>query len=81
MTWVIIGHVYSSYVPGGRAMINNPLETFGYSKDGAMAAVFNAFPSVDSFFLMGATLLTYLTLKVTLQLKNISLENISSGAG
>ena len=31
--------------------------------DCAMNVVFNAFPSVDSFFLIGATLLTYLTLK------------------
>ena len=31
--------------------------------DGAMNVIFNAFPSVDSFFLIGATLLTYLTLK------------------
>ena len=28
-----------------------------------MSAVFNAFPSVDTFFLIGATLLSYITLK------------------
>ena len=68
LTWVVLGHVYSSWVPGGRAMLNNPLKAFAdYSQDGAMAAVLNAFPSVDSFFFIGATLLTYLTLKVSIK--------------
>ena len=64
LSWVVIGHIYSAFSPYNHAMVNN-LNIFGdeFLLNGAMNVVFNAFPSVDSFFLIGATLLTYLTLK------------------
>ena len=58
-----LGHVYSAYGPYGQALVNNTFELFDWIQDGAMSAVFNAFPSVDTFFLIGATLLSYITLK------------------
>jgi len=63
LSWVVIGHVYSAYGPYGQALVNNTFELFDWIQDGAMSAVFNAFPSVDTFFLIGATLLSYITLK------------------
>ena len=63
LTWVIAGHVYSSWVPYGHSMTNNMLIYKDWFKDGAMGAIFNAFPSVDTFFFIGALLLTFLTLK------------------
>ena len=45
-------------------MVNN-MNIFrsDYIKDDAMGVVFNAYPSVDTFFFIGATLLTFITLK------------------
>jgi len=62
MSWVLLGHGYSNWIGG--IFVNNPnyLYTF-IMEHGEFAAVTNALPSVDSFFLIGATLLSYLTLK------------------
>jgi len=62
MTWVVIGHAYSNFVQGG-IFVNNLMVQTDWSQDGAFAVVINAFPSVDSFFLIGACLLSYITLK------------------
>ena len=63
MTWVVIGHVYMTYMGG--LLNNNMLVVYGdmWLGNKAFAVVVNALPSVDSFFLIGAALLTYGTLK------------------
>ena len=66
-----MGHTYSTFGPYGTALINNANIFRGeWVKDGAFAAVINAFPSVDTFFIIGATLLTFLTLKELDKLAN-----------
>ena len=62
MAWVIIGHTYFLILStppylANNAVIVNFLESYG------MRTIFNATPSVDSFFLIGAVLLSYLTLQ------------------
>jgi len=65
MSWVLMSHAYSSF----QGML--PIDNSGVMIDpqgpvvGSMAfqVIENGFPSVDSFFLIGATLLAYLTLK------------------
>ena len=63
MTWVLIGHAYGNFT--GTIFVNNLsiIEGEQFQRNGAFAVVANAFPSVDSFFLIGATLLSYITLK------------------
>ena len=71
LTWVVMGHTYSSFGPFGHALINNSnIFRAEWINDGAFAAVINAFPSVDTFFIIGATLLTFLTLKELDKLSN-----------
>ena len=62
--WVAIGHCYASFGPYGKAMVHN-MNIFRdqYMHDDAMGAIFNAYLSVDTFFFIGATLLTFITLK------------------
>ena len=63
MTWVLFGHAFGQ----GLALSNNILTLL--AADGpllgslAFEPILNAFPSVDSFFFIGASLLSYLTLK------------------
>ena len=65
MTWVLISHGYSQF--GSSLPVNNLL----YLADGkgpvygnlAFQAILNGFPSVDSFFFIGATLLAFITLR------------------
>jgi len=62
MSWVLLGHGYSNWMGG--IFVNNPNWIYTFVVEhGEFAAVVNALPSVDSFFLIGATLLSYLTLK------------------
>ena len=64
LTWVVMGHTYSTFGPYGQALVNNAnIFRAEWIKDDAFGAVINAFPSVDTFFIIGATLLTFLTLK------------------
>jgi len=63
LSWVVIGHSYTAFKPLGKALVNNYGELVDWLQNGAMAVVFNAYPSVDTFFLIGATLLSYITLK------------------
>ena len=59
-----MGHTYSTFGPYGQALVNNAnIFRAEWIKDDAFGAVINAFPSVDTFFIIGATLLTFLTLK------------------
>ena len=64
MTWVLIGHtlmvfMYEPYITNFTTMLSpeGPISTM------AMAVLWNALDSVDTFFLIGAILLSYLTLK------------------
>ena len=59
----LLGHSYTAFKPLGKALVNNYGELVDWLQNGAMAVVFNAYPSVDTFFLIGATLLSYITLK------------------
>jgi len=67
MTWVVVGHVFQNFTMlNGIGFLSNVLYIF--SPDGpattpASAAIWNADSSVDSFFLIGAILLSFLTLK------------------
>jgi len=62
MSWVLIGHGYSEFFGG--PFTNNVMAFYmEVSGNGAFAAVANAFSSVDSFFLIGSTLLCFITLK------------------
>ena len=63
MTWVLVGHVYTDIM--GSVFVNNMVELYGYSFLGnrAFVVITNAMPSVDSFFLIGSTLLAFITLK------------------
>jgi len=63
LSWVVIGHSYTAFKPLGEALVNNYGELINWLQDGAMSVVFNAYLSVDTFFLIGATLLSYITLK------------------
>ncbi|XP_023337485.1 nose resistant to fluoxetine protein 6 isoform X2 [Eurytemora carolleeae] len=65
MTWVLLGHSYSNLqgtVPVANLLSMMELDGPIYGSV-AFQAVLNAFPSVDTFFFIGATLLAYLTLK------------------
>jgi len=65
MTWVLISHGYSQF---GSSM---PIKNLLYLGDAhgpvygnlAFQAILNGFPSVDTFFFIGATLLSYIALK------------------
>ena len=72
LTWVVLGHTYSQFGPYGMALVNNEdIFRAEYIKDDALGgALFNAFPSVDTFFFIGATLLTFLTMKELDKLAN-----------
>ena len=65
MTWVLFSHSYSEFTGG--LPVNNRFTM--YDPEGpvygrpAFQAILNGFPSVDSFFFIGATLLSYITLK------------------
>lgn len=63
MTWVLVGHTYSDFM--GLAFVNNMTALFGQSflGNGSFVVITNALPSVDSFFLIGSTLLAFITLK------------------
>ena len=69
---VVLGHSYSQLASG--SLVHNPLIMLDWTKQAAFSVVTNAFPSVDSFFLIGATLLSYLTLH---QLNNKKVNRIS----
>ena len=65
MTWVLFGHAFSAFtnqIPTTNGMVM-------YDKDGpiwgslAFQAMEQAYPSVDTFFMIGACVLTYSTLK------------------
>merc|ERR550517_1016746 len=63
MAWVVVGHGYSMF-QSGQIFSSNWLSAInGFMSSGAFALVVNEWVSVDSFFLLGATLLSYLTLK------------------
>jgi len=63
MGWVVFGHTYMHYITSVPFMANfsqfytDILDNFG------IRTLYNASPSTDSFFLIGSTLLSYLTLK------------------
>ena len=65
MTWVLVGHAYTSFQ--GILPMNNPSALVSHDGEviGSLAfqAIENSWPSVDSFFFIGATLLAYITLK------------------
>jgi hypothetical protein len=64
MTWVLMGHTFQLYFSG--PFINNILQVIsleGPLSKPKMAVIWNAMDSVDTFFLIGSTLLSYLTLK------------------
>ena len=64
ISWVLVGHCYSSFQ--GSIPLNNPsalLSQDGIGGDLAFQPIENSWPSVDSFFFIGATLLAYITLK------------------
>ena len=71
MTWVLFGHAYGQFQ--GSIPVTNTLAF--YDKNGpiydnvAFQAVLQAFPAVDTFFMIGAVLLTYSTLKQLDKLK------------
>ena len=69
---VVLGHSYSQLASG--SLVHNPLIVLDWTEQAAFSVVTNAFPSVDSFFLIGATLLSYLTLH---QLDNRKVNRIS----
>jgi peptidoglycan/LPS O-acetylase OafA/YrhL len=63
MSWVLLGHTYLKYVTNN-GFYNNYLDIGDlYAGSYYMAAVRSAPFSVDTFFLIGATLLAYLTMK------------------
>ena len=68
MTWVVIGHTFQNFtMPTGIGFWSNILYIFdikGPASPTASAAIWNADSSVDTFFLIGAILLSYLTLKM-----------------
>ena len=63
LTWVLVGHVYTDFM--GSVFVNNMVELYGYSFLGnrAFVVITNVMPSVDSFFLIGSTILAFITLK------------------
>ena len=63
MTWVLLGHTYLKYITNN-AFYNNYTDIIPlYAGSTTMSAVRSAPFSVDTFFLIGATLLAYLTMK------------------
>ncbi len=63
MSWVILGHTYLKYVTNN-GFYNNYVDILPlYAGANTMSAVRSAAFSVDTFFLIGATLLAYLTMK------------------
>ena len=64
MAWVIVGHTYLMTLSSSAPFLSNSLSALQeYSNSFGMRTIFNATPSVDSFFLIGSTLLAYITLK------------------
>ena len=65
MVWVIVGHTYLMLtIAGSTPYISNSLSLFAnFGEEYGMRFIFNATPSVDSFFLIGAVLLSFLTLQ------------------
>lgn len=59
MTWVILGHTYLFALMG----TSNPIVFLDYLKRFTFQTVMNATVSVDTFFLLGGTLVAYLLLK------------------
>ena len=68
MTWVVIGHTFQNFTMiTGIGFWTNILYILGENGPAsttASAAIWNADNSVDTFFLIGAILLSYLTLKM-----------------
>ena len=62
MAWVIIGHTYRLILATPPPMTNQ-LAINEFVKSYGMRTILNSTPSVDSFFLIGALLLSYLTLQ------------------
>ena len=63
MAWVLLGHTYMKFWTNN-GFFNNSVDIMPLlTVSNAMAAVRSGIFSVDSFFLIGATLLAYLTLK------------------
>ena len=69
MTWVLAGHIVLLYLfqASSGVSFSNPLtfiNTESFIWTDAYSIIWNAQDAVDSFFLMGAILLSYLTIKV-----------------
>ena len=65
MTWVLFSHGYANFQ--GNLPVTNLFDVFDPTGviygNLAFQAILNGFPSVDSFFFIGSTLLAYITLK------------------
>ncbi|KAK2175029.1 hypothetical protein NP493_758g01001 [Ridgeia piscesae] len=59
MSWVMLGHVYVF----GSMYFKNPIVILSYLKRFTFQAIWNATVSVDSFFVMSGTLVSYLLLR------------------
>ncbi|XP_037075314.1 nose resistant to fluoxetine protein 6-like [Pollicipes pollicipes] len=55
MTWVLTGHVFGMYL----GYAQNGLMFLDWAKNPAFSVVLNAYPSVDTFFLLSGLLLAY----------------------
>ena len=73
MVWVIVGHTYLSILEMN-PFISNPLKFADLYADKSMRLIFNATESVDSFFVIGGCLLSYLTLKEVTKQKGGSIK-------
>ena len=62
MTWVMLGHWFATFE--GQFKVTNMFELLRLTQaNGWFQAIDNAFVSVDTFFLLSACLVSYLTLK------------------
>jgi len=70
MVWVIVGHTYMRFYFEATPFRNNTLPSLqDILTSTSLRLVSNATPSVDSFFLIGALLLSYLTMKEVTKLR------------
>ena len=73
MVWVIVGHTYLSLIAFG-PFTSNPAAFADLFTSKSMRLIFNASTSVDSFFMIGGCLLSYLTLKEVTKQKGGSVK-------
>ena len=73
MVWVIVGHTYLSILEMN-PFVSNPLKFADLYASKSMRLIFNATESVDSFFVIGGCLLSYLTLKEVSKQKGGSIK-------